>query len=380
MRTTDEIIQEFLMWLTAGHSPETVKSYRYALNAFRKWLIEDRRGEMLLLKPGDIGAWQMWLEKKGLKGSTRFHYATALRSMWRWLAEQNEAPWSYKLITMPDASDKERMPALELEDFARIMAYFDERFPVDLRDKTIIALFFDTGLRLSELVSLDISSLNMLERFLNVRTFKRRNHHRDLFWTDETHRLLTAWLDLRQGILERNDGVGSNALFVSLNTQSAGRRIHKSAIQRRFRKIRAELGLDKKITPHSCRHGFGTYFGKRNPDVFALKELMGHANIKHTSHYVHLQREDLREAYETVKGLTDAGISYTMPPYAETGKNRTQYPNRPQGRARVLGARHSETVRDPLLDGAQHHHAIPELDDEQWSQVSRAGIYPHRAP
>lgn len=380
MKTNDEIIQEFLTWLHAGHSSETVKSYRYALNAFRKWLIEERRGEMLLLKPGDIGAWQMWLEKKGLKGSTRFHYATALRSLWRWLAEQNEAPWSWRLITMPDASDKERMPALELEEFARIMAYFDERFPLDLRDKTIIALFFDTGLRLSELVSLDVASLNMRERYLNVRTFKRRNHHRDLFWTDETHRLLEGWLDLRQGFLEKNGGFGSDALFVSMTGRAAGKRIDKSAIQRRFRTIRAELGIDKHITPHSCRHGFGTYFGKRNPDVFALKELMGHANIKHTSHYVHLQRDDLREAYEAAKGLTPAGIRYTMPVYAETGEDRTQPPNRPQGRARVFRAGHSEAVRSPLFDRAQYHHALSEAGGDHHSQVKDAGIYPHPAP
>ncbi len=322
-----KIIKDFLMWLRAGHSPATVDSYRYALNSFQKWLAGEKR-QIMGLSPADIGAYQYHLETQGLKGSTRFSYITALRALWRWLHDQGLAPWSWKLIPLPDPSDKSRMPALEVEDFYRIMSAFDEKFPVDLRDKTIISLFFATGLRLSELVSLDVASINMNERYLTVRTFKRRNHWRDLFWDDETHRLLELWLDIRRRALGRNDGVGSAALFISLHSQAFGKRLNKSAIQKRFRSVRESLGIDKRITAHSCRHGFGTRFGKKSGDVFALKELMGHANINHTHHYVHLQREDLRRAYNLVhavgkqKGLTSPLPLDNLPAYAHTRKER----------------------------------------------------------
>lgn len=299
MYGNDLLIADFLTWVKAGHSNATVTSYRYALSPLRSWVAQESK-EILKLTLSDIAHYQLSLESRGLKGSTRFHYATALRSFWKWLHEQGRVSWNWKLIPQPDASDKMRMPALDAEEFLKIMQYFKEEIPRELRDKTIISLLFATGLRLSELVSLDVGSVDMKEKYLNVRTFKRREHRRDLFWGSETHELLEKWLKVREKMMDRFDS-GSNALFIGLNSQCPGKRICKDAIQKRFRQLRKDLRIDKKITAHTCRHGFGTNFGKKSGDVFSLQQLMGHANINHTHHYVHLRREDLRVAYEKVQ-------------------------------------------------------------------------------
>ncbi len=306
MQKNTQIVGDFLVWLGAGHSKCTVDSYRYALTPLLRWLSAEQI-QILNLTMVDVGRYQQSLENKGLKGSTRFHYATALRSLWRWLHDQERVRWSWKLIPMPDSSDKTRMPALEVEEFEKIMRYFNEDIPREMRDKTIISLLFATGLRLSELVSLDVSNVDMKERVLNVRTFKRRNHHRDGFWDDDTHALLEKWLRVRSGLMDRVRS-GSNAIFIGLNTQRPGERIDKNAIQKRFRQLRKDLRIDKKISAHTCRHGFGTYFGKRSGDVFSLQQLMGHANINHTQHYVHHKREELREAYAVAHKNTSKRI------------------------------------------------------------------------
>lgn len=291
-------VARYLQWLASGHSPATVTSYKYGFYALEKWLaLENKQIETCSLE--DITQFVQSLETMELKDKTRAHYVTCLRSLWKWLDRQALVPFKHDLIPMPIVLDTERRPYLSEDEFARIMGYFDEYFPIELRNKTIVAFLFATGLRLGEMMEIDMDSLDMEERKVNVRTFKRRNHHRDVYWDDETHRLLVKWIDVRAKMLSKFSSA-SPALFISFNSVDPGKRIERHAVQHIFRNVRSDLKIDKPLSPHSCRHGFATKGVKNEVNIFYLKEMMGHANIQNTMVYTHSDRKDLQAEYKKV--------------------------------------------------------------------------------
>lgn len=325
MKTNDEIIDSFLLWLNAGHSKATVQSYSDALRSFRKWLYATGK-EIRSLRLKDVTLYSQSLENRGIKSSTRFHYMTALRSLWRWLEKQDLTTFTASLIPMPKY-EKDRRDALEPDEFRRIMDSFDENFPKQLRNKLIVAMLFMSGMRLGELLSIDVSNLDLPRMCVTIRTFKRKNHKREVYWDMETNRLLLRWLAIRESVIAEA-GLGSEALFVSLDKQTLGERIGRCVVQRIFRERRSKLGISKKISPHSCRHGFATLGVKSNINLPFLQEMLGHANIRNTMIYTHLTRDDIREEYRRVYNRLTEPLGFdSLPTYAGSREDQTQSRN-----------------------------------------------------
>lgn len=295
------MILSFLKWLAGGHSPATVSSYRYGLFSFQNYL--DAIGKpVTACALDDLTGYLGHLEARNLKSKTRSHYSTCLRSLWRWLERQGLVPFRSDLIPIPSqAGDAERRPFLGQEEYDRMLASFDEYFPIEMRNKAIIAMLFATGTRIGELLSMDVSCLDLDGRKANVRTFKRKRHYRDVYWGEDTHRILLRWLETRRHMLDRF-GIASPALFIGFNTADPGRRVERHAVARVFRELRAKLKIDKPLTPHSCRHGFATKAHRNGAEAILLKEMLGHANIQHTLVYTHSESKQVEGEYRRVFG------------------------------------------------------------------------------
>ncbi len=292
-------IEEFLVWLGGGHSPETVKSYRFALSSFIKYLVEIKK-KIVKCNLNDLTHYLLWLENRGLRSGTRALYVTSVKTLWLWLWKQNRVSFSHDLIPTPTAQDKQPYPFMEEYEYNALMRSFDEFYPKELRNKTMVCLLWTTGMRLSELLSLNVSSLHFEEKYGLVRTFKRKNHIRRFYLTPELTELLQKWLQVRERVLKRA-GVGAEALFIKMDTASPSKRLSRCAVQRVFRNARKSLGIEKKISPHTCRHGFG-YEGAKNPHmpIRHLQELMGHAKISTTNIYMQCKDSEVEESFRTV--------------------------------------------------------------------------------
>lgn len=297
---SDPTITRYLEWVAIGHSPATVSSYKYGFFSLQRYL--DQIGKPALgCTLDDFVRYMGFLGDMGLKSKTRAQYATCLRSMWAWLEKQGLVPFAAKLIPMPNTEDTERRPYVTQEDYERILATFDEYFPLEMRNKAVVAMLFSTGVRLGELLSMDVGDIDMENRRINIKTFKRKNHWRDVYWNDATHAILLRWLDTRKRMVSRY-GAGSDALFIGFNTADPGKRMERHAVQKIFRSARAALGIEKHISPHSCRHGFATKGVKNNINVVYLKEMLGHANLKNTMVYTHTEEKDVHAEYRKVFG------------------------------------------------------------------------------
>lgn len=299
MQTNDRVIADFLRWLRSGHTKATVVSYTDGLRSFKHW-IATKDKDIHELSLNDIAEYSQYIENRGVRSATHFHYMGAFKCLWKWLYRQGKVSLEPALIPMPIV-DKERRDVLMPDEFEVLMGCFDERYPMELRNKTIIAFLYVTGLRLCEFLEMTLSDMNMSERSANIRTYKRKNHRRTIYWDHRTHELLVRWLSIRDSIVAEG-GVDHRSPFVSMDSNAMGLPIKRCVVQRIFRSARKRTGMTKKITPHSCRHGFATKGVRSNINITYLKELLGHANINNTMVYVHQEQKHLMEEYRKIYG------------------------------------------------------------------------------
>lgn len=291
-----EVFDQFLKWLGGSRSKETVKSYNFALYGLRRFLGESGLNiEQCTLD--DLSTYIHSMENRALKPSTRAIYATALRCLWKWLFVQGRVSFAETLIPSPPPIDKEPMPFLEPHVFERLMSGFDETFPKELRNKTIISLLYNGGQRIGELLNMNVDDIDLENMKGLSKTFKRKNHKREIYWDPRTNELLRKWMQVREAILKKEGMLGMEALFIAMNTARPTERMKKCSVQKMFREVRARLGIEQRISPHSCRHGFGYRGTKNEVNIRYLQVMMGHAKITTTQQYMGWKQQEVEDEY-----------------------------------------------------------------------------------
>jgi len=296
MTKNQEFYGQFLNWLSIGHTSATVSSYQWGLKIFIDWL-DGTEKELLELKEKDFVDYCHYLKNdRRVKNSTAASYFCSVRTMWRWLYRQKMVLFSDDLIPVPKADDREHYPFLTECELELILGSFDEFYPKDLRDKTIFAFLFATGLRLGELLDIDAADIDLDRQKATVKTEKRKNHYREVYWDDSTNELLKKWEVVRKKILARH-GINQGALFINMSTHGFGQRAERFMIQKLFRRKRKELGIKKQITPHTCRHGFGHKAVKMDVHPRMLQKMLGHAKLNTTMIYMGVEDIEVEKVY-----------------------------------------------------------------------------------
>jgi site-specific recombinase XerD len=296
MKRNQELYAEFLDWLTISHSAETVNSYRWGLKVFIDW-ISGREKEVVMCKEKDFTAFGIYLkERRRIKNSTQASYFCSLRTFWRWLYRNELVGSDDSIIPIPKDNDKVHYPFALKDEIWKMTDLLDEFFPEHLRNKAIILFLYATGLRLSEMIAINVSQLDLNNKKAVAKTYKRQNHYREIYWDDKTNDLLKRWIETREKIMERGR-CRSDALFISLATGNKGARICKWAVQRMFRRLRREAGIERHITAHSMRHGFGKRAVERNIHPRHLQLMLGHAKLNTTMFYMGVENKELEKVY-----------------------------------------------------------------------------------
>jgi integrase/recombinase XerD len=151
----------------------------------------------------------------------------------------------------------------------------------------MLLTFIDTGIRLSELIQLNLSDLNLRDSSLRIEHGKG-DKERHVFMGRKLNRAMRMWINAR-GIT-----IAQDALFISKN----GERLEKRNIQRILHRLADKAGLkDVKVSPHRLRHTFAVEYIRNGGDPFSLQRILGHSSISTTTIYVHLAGAGLREAH-----------------------------------------------------------------------------------
>jgi integrase/recombinase XerC len=162
-----------------------------------------------------------------------------------------------------------------------------------LRDQAIFELFYSSGIRLSELVGLDMDCLSDLRQG-EIRVLGKRRKTRVVPVGRTAQKAIETWLTVRSTLLKGGEGNDENALFLGRQ----GKRISPRMIQLRLQRHAKQQGLPQRVHPHQLRHSFATHMLQGSGDLRAVQDMLGHASIASTQVYTHLDFQHLARVYD----------------------------------------------------------------------------------
>jgi integrase/recombinase XerC len=227
------------------------------------------------------------LRRQGLSARSIQRALSASRGFYRFLLKHRQVSVNpFSGITAPK-SDK-HLPKVLSVDQATLLVAAEGKEPLAIRDRAMMELFYSSGLRLSELVGLDLSKIDL--QLGAVRVTGKGNKQREVPVGRPAVGAIRSWLTVRTGMANADE----LAMFVS----NRGNRISVRAVQQRVRYWAAKQGLDTAVHPHMLRHSFATHVLESSGDLRAVQELLGHANISTTQVYTHLDFQHLAQVYD----------------------------------------------------------------------------------
>ncbi len=227
------------------------------------------------------------LRRQGLSARSIQRALSASRGFFRYLLRNKQVTTNPFSGTAAPKSDKRLPKALSVDQVNLLVAVHGKE-PLAIRDRAMMELFYSSGLRLSELVELDLPLLNL--RNASVRVTGKGNKEREVPVGRYAVAAIRAWLPIRSEMA----GLEEQALFVT----ARGSRISTRAVQQRIQYWARKQGLDTAVHPHMLRHSFATHVLESSGELRAVQELLGHANISTTQIYTHLDFQHLARVYD----------------------------------------------------------------------------------
>jgi integrase/recombinase XerC len=291
---------EFLQY-NRNVSPNTLRAYRTDVDQFVECVAQGRQAAVAALKPADFTAdavreFLASLHERGLSRASAGRRLAALRTFARYLVREevlSEDPTA--LVVAP--RKEQTLPVHLLPDaMDRLLAAPDRSTVAGRRDLAILELFYASGLRLSELVSLDVIDVNLSSRVARVRGKGRKE--RLVPFNHSAVDAIRAMLGDARSLAWRPAAAGRHQhqrhpLFRNLR----GSRLTTRSVDRVVRRYVGEAGLGTAISPHALRHTFATHLLRAGADLRAIQELLGHARLSTTQRYTHLDVGRLMEVY-----------------------------------------------------------------------------------
>jgi integrase/recombinase XerC len=286
---SDQAFASFLTSLKTERrfSPHTVSAYRRDLTAFASFCEAAGVDRLDKLDSYHVRGFAAESHRRGLSPRSIARRLSAVRSFLRAEVEQGRLRTNVALnISAPKPS--RRLPGtLDADQVAQLLESSDDE-PLVIRDLAILELFYSSGLRLAELVNLDLDALDFADQ--TVRVTGKGNKTRILPVGRRALEAIRHWLPVRLGIA----GNAEQALFVSRK----GTRLAARSVQARLDRWARSRGSSRHLHPHLLRHSFASHMLESSGDLRAVQELLGHASISTTQVYTHLDFQHLASIYD----------------------------------------------------------------------------------
>ncbi len=281
---------QFLNALKAerNYSNHTIDNYRRDILRFLKY-ISEIGADWGKLEEIQILNYLSSRHTSGIKGKTLARELSSLRHFFRHcIAQGYNCNYPFDGIKAP--LDQKKLPnTLSVDQVSQLLDQGQsDCSPLLIRDIAIMELIYSSGLRLSELVSVDLGSIDMSNRM--IRVMGKGSKEREIPVGVRAIKAIERWLKIRQTI----SCSGEKALFLSRN----GKRLSARNVQLRLKQYAQSQGMQQHLHPHKLRHSFATHILESSGDLRAVQELLGHADIGTTQIYTHLDFQHLAKIYD----------------------------------------------------------------------------------
>jgi integrase/recombinase XerC len=290
-----DAIRRFLLHIAEDRdqSVHTVRSYRADLADLAGFLAAGQDGGDLPapadVDPAAIRAWVADMHGRSLSAATIGRHLSAVRSLFDWLG-RNEEVRANPASEVPNPKKPDRLPdRLDVDDVAAIVEAPDAGSPVGLRDRALLELLYASGLRVAELVALDLDDVAFADR--TVRVMGKGKKERIVPFGARAGDALRKYLAAIAPVRGKS---GEGALYLNLR----GGRLTDRSVRRVLDQAVVRAALVRGVHPHVLRHSFATHLLEAGMDLRAIQELLGHERLSTTQRYTRLALDHILEVYD----------------------------------------------------------------------------------
>ena len=270
------------LFIEKGLSKNTIKAYEVDIERFIYWLKQDNKSDYLNAKEVEINAYISYLFKEHLKSSSINRNISSIKALYLFLMKKNILKVSPIAEVVTPKQEKYLPISMSESEVEILLKSPNTKIKIEKRDKAMIEMLYATGMRISELVNLKITNVDM-QRCV-VKVLGKGSKERLIPFGETASEALNDYMKDRQSL-------ASKEIFLS----NRGTKMSRQAFWSRIKVYLAREGLKDSISPHTLRHAFATHLLNRGADLRSVQLLLGHSDLSTTQIYTHIAKQRLGE-------------------------------------------------------------------------------------
>lgn len=287
----DSLLNKFLEYLIFEReaSNNTVESYSRDLRQFKKYIIDNEINDFRLVNKTTIITYLVYLQKIGRAPSTVSRNLASVRSFYQFLLNEGIVKKDPTVNLQSPKNEKKLPQILTPKEVELLLEQPDLNTSKGVRDRAMLELLYAAGIRVSELVALDIEDINLKLGFLVCS--KNASNERSIPIGRIAIEILREYLLNHRKNFVKDDS--EKALFLNYH----GKRLTRQGFWKIVKSYTKKIDLNKDITPHTLRHSFAAHLIENGADLKSVQEMLGHSDISTTQVYAKITKSTLRDVY-----------------------------------------------------------------------------------
>lgn len=270
-------------------SKNTLSSYMRDIRQFTTYWDKQLGGDISAVSDGNLDIYIKWLKKIGKSPATVSRNVASLRNFFGFLVSENVIESNPATSLVPDKTEKKLPEILTSREVELFLEQPEMRDSKGYRDKAMLEILYATGIRVSELINLDIDNANLSVGVIHCKT---RDKERIIpLYTAAVEALSEYTQKVRPHMISSPD---ETALFVNVS----GDRMSRQGFWKIIKHYQEKAGIEKVVTPHTLRHSFAAHLLENGADLKSIQEMLGHADISSTQVYAQLVKKQLKDVYK----------------------------------------------------------------------------------
>ncbi|WP_078432716.1 site-specific tyrosine recombinase XerD [Metabacillus halosaccharovorans] len=286
-------IKDFIHYLIVerGLSNNTIVSYERDLKSYQKHLNEVQK----IVSFNDVSRLHIiqflkFLKESGKSSKTIARHTASIRNFHQFLLREKQADQDPSVLIESPQLERNLPKVLSLQEVEQLLETPKTTTPFGLRDKAMLELLYATGIRVSEMINLNLTDAHLTMGF--IRCYGKGNKERIVpIGRTATDAIMNYVEGSRSKLMNKKEP--TEALFINHH----GKRITRQGFWKNLKKIALEANIKNEITPHTLRHSFATHLLENGADLRAVQEMLGHSDISTTQIYTHVTKSRLKDVY-----------------------------------------------------------------------------------
>ncbi|TRL29425.1 site-specific tyrosine recombinase XerD [Staphylococcus chromogenes] len=287
-----DVVDEYLRFIQIekGLSENTIAAYRRDLNHYLNYLAAQKISNLDFIDRQIVQQWFGVLHDEGRSTKSIARFTSTIRSFHQFALREKYAAKDPTVLIETPKYERKLPDVISIDEIDLLLTTPETSKNNGYRDRTMLELLYATGIRVSELINIEVEDVNLLMGFVKV--FGKGNKERIIPLGETVIELLKTYIEnVRPQLLKK---LVTHTLFLNMQ----GKPLTRQGIWKIIKQTGAKAGIQKRLTPHTLRHSFATHLLENGADLRAVQEMLGHSDISTTQLYTHVSKTQIRKMYQ----------------------------------------------------------------------------------